>query len=78
MSNCERVLPEDWDHFYVLLEEMLKRVPTLEDAVLERLSNGPEAFSPDGRWIMGESPEVKISSHNIVIVIVLSLKIYFF
>jgi glycine/D-amino acid oxidase-like deaminating enzyme len=57
-SSEERILPEDWDHFHVLLEQMLHRVPSLGDAVLERLCNGPEAFSPDCKWIMGEAPEV--------------------
>uniref|UniRef100_A0A1B0C9I4 Putative dimethylglycine dehydrogenase n=1 Tax=Lutzomyia longipalpis TaxID=7200 RepID=A0A1B0C9I4_LUTLO len=52
-------LPVDWDHFHVLLEELIKRVPCLEEAVLERLSNVPEVFSPDGKWIVGESPEIQ-------------------
>lgn len=58
-SPLERVLPEDWDHFYVLLREILHRVPLLGDAVLQKLTNGPEAFSPDCRWILGEAPEIK-------------------
>ncbi|XP_059488036.1 pyruvate dehydrogenase phosphatase regulatory subunit, mitochondrial [Neocloeon triangulifer] len=49
----------DWDHFHVLLEQMLHRIPSLSDVVVERLCNGPEAFSPDGKWILGEAPEVK-------------------
>lgn len=52
-------MPVDWDHFHVLLEQLLKRVPSLKDALLEQLCNGPEAFSPDCKWILGESPEVK-------------------
>lgn len=51
-------MPVDWDHFHVLLEQLLKRVPSLKDALLEQLCNGPEAFSPDCKWILGESPEV--------------------
>lgn len=54
----ERILPADWDHFHILLEQILKRVPSLKNATLERLSNGPEAFSPDCKWILGESPEI--------------------
>lgn len=38
---------------------MLLRVPALRDAVLLRLSNGPEAFTPDNKWIVGEAPEVR-------------------
>jgi len=30
----------------------------MSSAVLERLTNGPEAFSPDGQWILGQAPEV--------------------
>lgn len=57
-SSVDRVLPEDWDHFHILLEQMLHRVPSLGDAVFARLCNGPEAFSPDCKWIVGEAPEV--------------------
>jgi pyruvate dehydrogenase phosphatase regulatory subunit len=57
-TAAERLLPEDWDHFHTLLEQMLHRVPSLGDAVFARLCNGPEAFSPDGKWIVGEAPEV--------------------
>ncbi|XP_069700956.1 pyruvate dehydrogenase phosphatase regulatory subunit, mitochondrial isoform X2 [Periplaneta americana] len=58
-SSADRLLPEDWDHFHVLLEQMLHRVPSLGEAVLERLCNGPEAFSPDCKWIVGEAPEIQ-------------------
>ncbi|XP_076241185.1 pyruvate dehydrogenase phosphatase regulatory subunit, mitochondrial isoform X2 [Calliopsis andreniformis] len=55
----ERFLPEDWDHFHILFEQMLYRIPSLGNAVLERLCNGPEAFSPDCKWIVGEAPEIR-------------------
>ncbi|KAK7789876.1 hypothetical protein R5R35_008830 [Gryllus longicercus] len=58
-TSEKRILPEDWDHFHVLLEQMLHRLPSLGDAVLERLCNGPEAFSPDCKWIVGEAPEIQ-------------------
>lgn len=61
----EREQPADWDHFHVLLEQLLKRVPSLKDASLERLCNGPEAFSPDCKWILGESPEVRVESTSL-------------
>ena len=38
---------------------MLSRIPSLNEAVLERLVNGPEAWSPDGQWILGQAPEVE-------------------
>ncbi|XP_043527006.1 pyruvate dehydrogenase phosphatase regulatory subunit, mitochondrial isoform X2 [Frieseomelitta varia] len=55
----QRFLPEDWDHFHILLEQMLYRIPSLGNAVLEKLCNGPEAFSPDCKWIVGEAPEIR-------------------
>lgn len=58
LNSKERTLPEDWDHFHVLLEQLLHRIPSLGNAVLDRLCNGPEAFSPDCKWIVGEAPEV--------------------
>ena len=30
----------------------------MKNAILERLSNGAEAFSPDGQWILGQAPEL--------------------
>ena len=57
MSKTE--LPVDWDHFHVLLEGILHRVPSMGNAVLERLTNGPEPFSADGNWILGHAPEVE-------------------
>lgn len=59
-NSKDRYLPEDWDHFHVLLEQMLHRVPSLGSAVLDRLCNGPKAFSPDCKWIVGEAPEVSL------------------
>ncbi|EZA56486.1 pyruvate dehydrogenase phosphatase regulatory subunit, mitochondrial [Ooceraea biroi] len=58
-NTDKRFLPEDWDHFHILLEQMLLRIPSMGNAVLERLCNGPEAFSPDCRWIVGEAPEIR-------------------
>uniref|UniRef100_A0A8D8PN36 Pyruvate dehydrogenase phosphatase regulatory subunit, mitochondrial n=1 Tax=Cacopsylla melanoneura TaxID=428564 RepID=A0A8D8PN36_9HEMI len=54
----EKRLPEDWDHFHVLLKEMLHRIPSLGAAELDQLTNGPEAFSPDCKWILGQASEV--------------------
>uniref|UniRef100_A0A6B0VGT1 Putative dimethylglycine dehydrogenase n=2 Tax=Ixodes ricinus TaxID=34613 RepID=A0A6B0VGT1_IXORI len=52
-------LPEDWDQFYVLLKEMLFRVPSLANVQVDKLYNCPESFTADCRWIIGEAPEVK-------------------
>jgi glycine cleavage system aminomethyltransferase T/glycine/D-amino acid oxidase-like deaminating enzyme len=50
-----RLLPEDWDRFEELMTNAVVRVPELEDAEVVRLVNGPEAFTPDGEFILGET-----------------------
>ncbi len=50
-----KLLEEDWDRFEELMENAIVRVPDLEDAEVIRLVNGPEAFTPDGEFILGES-----------------------
>jgi len=52
------LLNPDWDHFEPLMAEALARVPGLETAGIKQLLNGPESFTPDGNFILGESPEV--------------------
>jgi pyruvate dehydrogenase phosphatase regulatory subunit len=58
-SSTNRQLTPDYDHFAILLENLLKRVPTFGDCSLETLKNGPEGFSPDGQWILGQAPEIQ-------------------
>ena len=48
-----RLLAEDWDRFEELMTNALVRVPELADAEVIRLVNGPEAFTPDGEFILG-------------------------
>src|SRR5437660_6254934 len=50
-----RLLEEDWPRFEELMENAVVRVPSLEDAEVVRLINGPEAFTPDGEFILGPS-----------------------
>lgn len=57
-NSKDRYLVEDWDHFHILFEQILHRVPSLKNAIIDRLCNGPEAFSADCKWIIGEAPEV--------------------
>lgn len=54
-----KLLEPDFDHFEPLSALAIKRVPLLENVGIKRLINGPEAFTPDGTFIMGESPEVR-------------------
>ena len=50
-----KLLAEDWPRFEELMEGALVRVPDLGDAEVIRLINGPEAFTPDGEFILGPS-----------------------
>jgi 4-methylaminobutanoate oxidase (formaldehyde-forming) len=50
-----RLLPDDWDRFAPLMTNACSRVPALEHAEIVRLINGPEAFTPDNEFILGES-----------------------
>ena len=49
------LLPPDWDRFLPLTESATTLVPCLADAEVTQLINGPEAFTPDGEFILGES-----------------------
>ncbi len=53
------LLPSNFDHFEPLMELALGRVPALETAGIKTLTNGPESFTPDGNFILGEAPELK-------------------
>src|SRR5438067_1465119 len=48
-----RLLDEDWPRFEELMTNALVRVPALEEMEVIRLINGPEAFTPDGEFILG-------------------------
>ncbi len=51
-------LPEDWDHVGPIFERAIHRMPALGEAGLQLFFNGPESFTPDGVYYLGESPEV--------------------
>ncbi len=53
------LLPEDWDHFQPLMTEACVRIPALESAPIRQHVNGPESFTPDGRYMLGEAPECR-------------------
>ena len=53
------LLPEDWEHFRVLMEQAIVRIPALETAPVRRHVNGPESFTPDNRYMLGEAPELR-------------------
>ncbi len=43
----------------ILLEQLLHRMPQLADAEIRQMVNGPESFTPDSKYILGEAPEVR-------------------
>lgn len=52
-------LPEDFDHFEPILEKAIERMPLLAEAGIHTFFNGPESFTPDDRYYLGETPEVR-------------------
>jgi len=52
-------LPEDWDKFEILMQNAIQRVPALASAQVRLLMNGPESFTPDNYFILGEAAEVR-------------------
>ena len=51
-------LPEDWEHVGPIFERAIHRVPALGEVGLQLFFNGPESFTPDGVYYLGEAPEV--------------------
>jgi len=54
-----QLLDEDWDQFEILMRNAIHRTPCLETAQVKMLLNGPESFTPDGNFILGEAPELR-------------------
>ncbi|OEV31059.1 FAD-dependent oxidoreductase [Streptomyces nanshensis] len=54
-----QLLAEDWDHFSVLMESALLRIPALHETGIKKFYNGPESFTPDNQFILGEAPELR-------------------
>lgn len=54
-----QLLPEDWDHFEPMMVNALHRLPALETAEVKMLLNGPESFTPDGSFLLGETAETR-------------------
>ena len=54
-----QLLEEDWDHFQILMDNAMLRIPALEEAGIKKFYNGPESFTPDNQFILGEAPELE-------------------
>ena len=55
---CFDQLPEDFGHFEPILEMGVNRMPLLGTAGIHTFFNGPESFTPDDRYYLGEAPEL--------------------
>ena len=51
-------LPEDYEHFEPILELAMNRVPLFQNAGIHTFFNGPESFTPDDRYYLGEAPDL--------------------
>ncbi len=58
-SFCFDELGEDWDHLMPVLEGAMHRVPVVGEIGIRKFFNGPESFTPDDRFHIGEAPELK-------------------
>ncbi|MEH6728592.1 MAG: FAD-binding oxidoreductase, partial [Hyphomicrobiales bacterium] len=56
---CFDQLPEDFDHFEPILEQAINRFPLLAETGIHTFFNGPESFTPDDRYYLGETPQLK-------------------
>ena len=54
-----QLLGEDWEHFGILMEQAQLRIPALREAGIKKFYNGPESFTPDNQFIIGEAPELR-------------------
>ena len=50
-----RLLEDDVDRFEEIIENSTKRVPTMDEIKVTRIINGPEAFTPDNEFCLGET-----------------------
>ncbi len=58
-SFCFDSLPDDLEHFSPVLEKAIVRVPVLARTGIATWFNGPESFTPDDRYLLGETAEVR-------------------
>jgi glycine cleavage system T protein len=56
---CFDELPPDLEHFMPFLEHGMKRLPLIADVGIRTWFNGPESFTPDDRYLLGEAPELR-------------------
>lgn len=57
-SFCFDELPDDFEHFQPILEMAMARMPLLKETGIQTFFCGPESFTPDVRYHLGEAPNV--------------------
>lgn len=56
---CFDQLPEDFDHFEPILVKAIDRMPLMAEAGIQTFFNGPESFTPDDRYYLGQVPNLR-------------------
>ena len=51
-----QLLDEDWEHFSILMEQAIVRIPGLAETGIRKFYNGPESFTPDNQFLLGQTP----------------------
>ncbi|WP_426244486.1 GcvT family protein [Nocardioides sp. LHG3406-4] len=54
-----QLLEEDWEHFSPLMDQALVRIPALAETGIRKFYNGPESFTPDNQFLLGELPGLR-------------------
>jgi 4-methylaminobutanoate oxidase (formaldehyde-forming) len=54
-----QLLDEDWEHFSILMDNAIQRIPVLQQTGIRKFYNGPESFTPDNQFVLGEAPELR-------------------
>jgi glycine cleavage system aminomethyltransferase T/glycine/D-amino acid oxidase-like deaminating enzyme len=54
-----QLLDEDWEHFSILMDSAVHRIPVLGQTGIRKFYNGPESFTPDNQFVLGPAPEVR-------------------
>ena len=54
-----QLLDEDWEHFSILMDNAIQRIPALQQTGIKKFYNGPESFTPDNQFVLGEAPELR-------------------
>jgi hypothetical protein len=55
-----KLLEPDWERFTPLMENAIKRVPSLETSEIVQLLNGPEGFTPDSEYLLGPNSGARL------------------